>query len=167
LRKLIGHENIGIIIDTEYLRFGDSIKDFIGHSVKNSDYTLAVISNNSLSSPWVIHEALETFMHEHVHGKTKYIPLVIDNSFYEDKFYIRAVERVDQGIYDLVNDISELSKKGVATTVLDTKKNQLVKLRNELGTVLGRLADNLYADCTTPESTMKNIKTLCRQMQET
>lgn len=167
LRRLIEQENIGIIIDTEYLRFGDSIKDFIGRSVKESDYTLAVISNNSLSSPWVIHEALETFMHEHMHGKTKYIPLVIDNSFYEDKFHIRAVERVDQGIYDLVNDISELSKKGVATTVLDMKKNQLIKLRNKLGTVLGRLADNMYADCTTPESTMKNIKRLCRQIQET
>jgi len=103
-------------------------------------------------------------MHEHVHGKTKYIPLVIDNSFYEDKFYIRAVERVDQGIYDLVNDIAELSKKGVPTIVLDTKKNQLIRLRNELGTVLSRLADSLYADCTTSESTQKNIQRLCMQI---
>lgn len=166
LRRLIEQENIGIIIDTEYLRFGDSIKDFIGRSVKDSDYTLAVISNNSLSSPWVIHEALETFMHEHMHGKAKYIPLVIDNSFYEDKFYVRAVERMDQGIHELVNDISELSKKDVATSVLDAKKNQLIRLRNELGTVLSRLADSLYADCTTPESSLKNIRRLCKQIQE-
>jgi|GEM_PF-5047079 len=166
IKLLIDGENLGIIIDTDYLRFGDNIKEFIRKSVRESDYTLAVISRNSLLSPWVIHEALETFMHEQVSGVPKYQPIVIDTCFYQNSFYLESVESIEQGIYELADYISALSKKGLTTKTLDDKKNQLIKLRNEMDTVLSRLSDNLHADCTTHEKMEENIKKLCGQLLE-
>jgi hypothetical protein len=166
IKEILQGEEINFIIDTDYLRFGDNIKEFIERSVRESDHTLSVISKNSLLSPWVMLESLETLMHEHVHGKTKFLPLVVDDSFYQESFHFEAVKTIENGINELVDYIGELSRKGVTTTAYTAKMTRFIRLRNELDTVLYRLKENFSLDCTSNEKMAANLRKLCRQIQE-
>ncbi|KPA12339.1 Toll-Interleukin receptor domain protein, partial [Candidatus Magnetomorum sp. HK-1] len=64
LKNDLVQANIPLIIDIDSMKFGDDIREFIERSVKESDITLSVISENSLKSPWVMLETLETFLRE-------------------------------------------------------------------------------------------------------
>ena len=88
--------DIPLIIDIEHMRFGDNIQEFIERSVQESDITLSVISDNSLKSPWVMLETLETFQQENFNKVLRYIPIVIDTQFQSQVFSSKLIENIEK-----------------------------------------------------------------------
>lgn len=54
LKDKLEDKQVEILIDIEKLKYGDNIKDFISKTVRTTDYTVQVISINSLRSPYVM-----------------------------------------------------------------------------------------------------------------
>lgn len=158
-------ENIEIIIDANNLKFGDDIQEFIKLSTENTEFTLSIMSRNSLLSPWVLLETLEALMHERVEKKKKYLPVIIDNSVIDRKFYHEAKSHMEKGIRDLIDEIYELSKGFNHTKSLENEKERLIDLRNNFDKVIDRLKSHLYIDFSTAVNIEKNFPKLLEQIK--
>ncbi|KPA13770.1 ATPase AAA [Candidatus Magnetomorum sp. HK-1] len=161
-------ENAGIqlTIDIERMKFGDDIQEFIEHSVEFSDITLSVISENSLASPWVMLETLETFQQEDYIKAMRYIPVMIDQHFQSPDFASTLIAHIEKNIDLIFEEIARLSKKYVSTQSLNVKKERLINLRSNIDHVLLKLDERLIADFSTPKKYEINISRLVQSIKQ-
>jgi len=149
LRNDLEQAEIQFIIDTEHMKFGDDIQEFIERSILSANITLSIISENSLASPWVILETLETLLQEEDTKAMRYIPVMIDTQFQSPNFASRLISHIEKSIDFIVDEITRLSKKYLSTQSLSIKKERLIMLRSNIDQILLNLDKRRIADFST------------------
>ena len=129
--------------------------------------TIAVISKHSLQSVWVIAEALETLMYEHVEGRKRFLPIYIDTSFLDDTLYLQIVEQIDASIANLKDLTIQAIDKHLGTAHYDQKRGRFITLRNNLDNILKKLADILVADFSNEKKFHENLPKLIEAIKQT
>ncbi len=157
LEVLSKKENISFIIDTEHLKYADNFEEFIRKSVKKSNYTLVIISKNSLRSPWVIKECVEALKYEDILEEKKFFPIFIDDDFLENSFLYQITEYLEKEIEDISDEIKKLLDRNIDFNSLMYKRNLLTYMYKNIDTVLTTLRRRLAADFTTAEKTLENL----------
>jgi predicted AAA+ superfamily ATPase len=122
LKQKLESKNVEIHIDIEKLKYGDNIKDFISRTIRTTDYTIQVISINSLRSPYVMVEYLETQLYQTVEGEKKYIPIYIDSSIFDDNTYILLADDIQNEINCVNKYITKAIKRNLQITPYNTKR---------------------------------------------
>jgi hypothetical protein len=78
----------------EDLKIGDRFRDRIDESIRLHDKLLLILSENSVSSPWVSDEVEAAIEREHREGRTVLFPIKIDDAVTEsDKAWAAAIRR--------------------------------------------------------------------------
>lgn len=132
-------EGIQVQIDEYEMHPGIDVYEYIKSAVQNSNYTLSIISADSLLSTWVTVETLGTFQNEHVYDHPRFIPCYIDKSFMDRDFTLKSVKQIDEEIEALDKIIIEQSALKIDTQNLNEDKTRLYDLRNNIGAIIGRL----------------------------
>ena len=127
------------------------LSSLIERSVETLDITLSVISENSLASPWLMLETLETFQKENNMKALRYIPAVIDHQYEAPDFASRLVRHIENMIDMLLEEITRLAKKYVATDALYARHKRLISLSSNIDQVLLQLEQRLVADFSTQQ----------------
>lgn len=165
IRDLLKREELDVVIDIDHLKYGDNIKDFIDKSTRNTDFTLSLISKNSLMSPWVILESLEAMIYEHVTQNKKYIPIIIDNEIFDYHFRTKARKKIENGILELIEFIYAESKKFISTSSLEKEKERLINLRNNMDKIYEKVKENLSIVILSHGDAKANISRLAREIK--
>ncbi len=166
LKKAIEKKRIYTQIDTDTMCFGDNVEDYIKESIRDTDFTIGVISENSLKSIWVVEEAVRTLNHQLVEGRMKYLPVFIDRSFFSNNFQKNLVEEIDTEIERIIDEISILNEKKTSTIKLDKKKNRLIDLRSNIDKLLNQLDESLIVDMSTDEKFEENMPKLIKMINK-
>ena len=66
VKAALEQHGIEVKIDRESMRAGGNIRDFIDNSIRETDVTLSIVSENSLASDWVAFESVESFAVEKI-----------------------------------------------------------------------------------------------------
>ena len=167
LKSDLEAQNIGVTIDIEAAKIGDNLQDFIETAVRENQFTISVISKNSLQSVWVIAESLENFMYEKVEQKKRFLPIFIDRSVFDDAFSLEVARIVKSEIEKLRANSQEAYELGMGTEHFDTKRKRLETLRNNLGTIFNTLRERLSADFSSAEKIAENFPKLVYMIKET
>lgn len=146
LNKALTESDIEVIQDVEAMQAGAKISEFILDSVKKSDVTLSLVSNNSLKSGWVATETINTFFLERFSENKKFIAVYIDGDFFNPRFRLDATKEIDAKIDELDKLIAEYKEYKIDTNDLNNEKSRLFELRNNLGTILQNLKNSLCVD---------------------
>ena len=97
---------IRVWIDEKEISVGDSIYESIENGLKNSDYTIVVISEKALKRPWVRRELSASFSLEVESEKKRILPILIEDCdipiFLKDKKYADFCKSYDEGLHDLL-----------------------------------------------------------------
>ncbi|HUB60292.1 MAG TPA: toll/interleukin-1 receptor domain-containing protein [Puia sp.] len=125
-------KNMEVVIDEESMTGGQKIDDFIG-TVKQVDCVLAIISKDSLLSPWVTKEILMT-----LDETDRYLlPCYLDQTFMDAGFVETAGAIVDERIATLLDRIKQRGRSN--TDDLTTERNRWSEYINGLPRVLKEL----------------------------
>ena len=146
LRSALEAAGIGVRIDRAAMGAGEDIESFIRDSIRETDVTLAVISQRSLLSAWVAMEATTTFVQESVSGRYRFIACYLEDDFFRHDFLIDATDRIDERIAEIDALIPEYAERKIDTVDLNGEKSRLFALRNSLGDFLKRLRGSLTLD---------------------
>jgi len=160
LKTKLEKADINIHIDIDKLKYGDNIKDFINNTVRETDYTIQVISINSLRSPYVMIEYLETQLYQTAWDEKKYLPIFIDKSVFKDETYIELADDIQTEIDDVNKYINQAIKRNLQITPYNTKRERLIDLLNSLGKAIDTLRESLLGDFTDNKRFDNDIKLL-------
>lgn len=118
---------------------GINVYEYIRQAIAESRFTLALISENSLLSTWVVMETLGSFEEENVKGQDRFIPCCLDKSFLDRGFMIRAAARIDEELKELEQFIEQQNALKLDSRNFNEDKSRLYELRNQLDNIIGRL----------------------------
>lgn len=161
LKNELQKHGIKVVIDVEDFQLGDSIEESIAKATRDTDYTILIVSEHSLQSPWIIQEFLRAYEHERVLQKKKFLPVYIDNACFQRGI---DIEITKNWIDPEIQKCGELAKEAVNANLDATPYNdeiqRLMNLRNNIGTLLGQLRQRFAADLSTEESFQQNLPKL-------
>ena len=146
IKQKLEAEKIQVILDSDTMLAGTDINDFIISSIKNTNATVSIVSNNSLTSGWVSIETVNTLNFKKFYGDKKFIPCYTDKIFLENEFYVDDTQMaIDKKIEELKKRIQQ--RQGDSSD-LDDKKKRLIELRQSLPGTVNYLNNNFCLDFT-------------------
>ena len=114
VRQLAGDlatNGVTLWLDEQTIRVGDSIVDKINQGLASSDFFLAVLSDNSISSEWVKRELNQALIREIEERRVKILPIKLTEcempSLIKDKKYADFSKSYKQGLVDLLKAMKE------------------------------------------------------------
>ncbi len=112
-------------VDEWEIHPGDSIVDKISEGIRQADYILVVLSEDSVRSKWVQEEIKVAFQRDPAGSKRVLIPVVLGKvkipSFLRDIKYVDLSESYQEGLNEIVRAIIERphEKKPTPTQIID------------------------------------------------
>ena len=101
LKSALEQQGVSIRIDHVHMRAGESIASFIQRSVRDSHFTVSIVSNKSLLSTWVATETLQTVQAETLNNSSKFIAGYIDKDMFDPQFRLMATRSIDEKLKEL------------------------------------------------------------------
>jgi hypothetical protein len=138
------HE-IEIRRDIEDMKAGEYIQTFITRMIKEKGTVVSVVSRNSLSSGWVGFESDLSFYAELLNDK-KFIPVMLDNSLFDDDFVFEVVDHLDTELKELEEKIKKSKERHLEYDQFETKRKRIVALRQNLPQIINKLQSSLVVD---------------------
>lgn len=130
---------IKVIRDKEDMAGGQPIREFIENRLKEKGIILSVVSNHSLRSGWV---GIESDMGYYAgkFGGRQILPVMLDHDFIKnDNFVIDVVDEIDLKIKEIDLNIDKSRERKVKYDHLQSKRNRLQNLRENLSEIVDRL----------------------------
>lgn len=165
VKELLVKAGVEVTIDSEAMGAGENIKVFIEQSVRDTETTLSIVSVNSLMSAWVAMETLHTFGLQLGQVPKKFIPCYIQPDFFDLNFTDKAQLQLDEKIAGLAAIIGARVEKGADNLDINDEYSRLVKLRNSLGEIVGRLRNSLCIDISN-EKLEANMPKIIEKIKE-
>jgi len=161
LKAALESEGFRIKIDIETLQARDEIQEFMIQSVRNTDFTVSIVSKESLKSENVMVESLECLRCEEKEKKIKFIPVFLDKHFLDDGFLAKVIEEFDDEIVQLMENIKNmLSKKQFSIDHLEYRKDKLIDLRKHIHIIFKKLNESLVLDFSSDDKFNENLPKL-------
>jgi len=147
-REALSACGLEVIIDTQNLAPGEDLVEFARSSVRNADATICVISTASLSSAWVVFEAVSALQSEQVEPARRLIACAIDQDFLQPEYRLTLTAALDEKIRRLDELLPRYVEQRLATTDISAERDRLYQMRSSLGDVLARLKNSLTLTLT-------------------
>jgi hypothetical protein len=132
-----------VIIDTDDLRAGEAIPDFARRSIRQCDATVAIVSTASLSSAWVIFEAVTTLDAENLDIGARLIACSLDERFLAPGFRLEITETIDRRLEEIDRLVPEYIERGLDFQDISGERTRLLRMKAALGQLLDRLRTTL------------------------
>ena len=142
-RQALASRGLHVLIDVEHLRPGEDISEFARRSVRAADATICLVSTRSLSSAWVVFEAVTPLHKEHVAPASRLIACATDQAFFHPEFRLKVTESLDAQLSRIDQLLARYLAEQLDMNDLSAERSRLLRMRAGLGDVLERLRSSL------------------------
>jgi CHASE2 domain-containing sensor protein len=137
---------------------GKDLMRFVSESIRKSDYTVLVVSKNSLDSDWVYVEFMETMAHEHVMETRKFVPLCIDNGVFDKAYQMKLVNDLMARLDTVSQSIAKLKERNLSADNFETEEKRIKEHQVNLDKMLTNINSALAVDLSTDQKFDENIQ---------
>jgi hypothetical protein len=146
LARLLRANNVDVVIDTDAMRPGERIPDFIDRSIRDCDVVVSVISNRSLMSAWVASETIKSFSRNKGTADMTFVGCYLDEEWFRPEFRLECTRQVDERLQRIEQLLPDYAARRLDSSDLNEEKTRLYSLRNNLGDILAVFRDTLCLD---------------------
>jgi TIR domain len=141
LKNALEKAGIQVTIDSEAMKAGSKISDFIRQSIQNTEVTVSIISEKSLLSAWVAMESILT-----MHNQKQFIACYITDKFFEMSFVRTSGETIEKRIQEIQTEVQECFKIGMGIEHLSDELSRQQDLKHNLPKIVSELRSRLCID---------------------
>jgi len=134
-----------VIRDEEKMLVGESIASFIMDSIKLADVIISIVSTKSIMSAWVALETTTALTAELI-GAKKFIPVLIDTSFFQPNFVSKASDHIEKETQKLRDEMIKLLNKKRGIDHLQDDLTRYSDSIHKLPTIVQQLKARLSLD---------------------
>jgi len=139
IKEKLENENIKITMDVNKLYPGMNFKRFIIDSIKKTEVTILIVSENSLESPWVGYETIKTINREEFTEDKKFVGCFIDKDFLSENVLLKKTEKIKKKIKKIRKIILKHEKKNIEAKYLYDRLSGLHFLQRHLPEIINKL----------------------------
>ncbi|HBC88832.1 MAG TPA: hypothetical protein DCZ94_17960 [Lentisphaeria bacterium] len=166
LVPILESSKINVIIDHKTLRLGDKIEEFIKKAVRNTEWTILIVSENSIKSPWVMAEFLETVFFEKFTNQSRLIPICLDKSIFNPDLPIEIDKELEIKIAEVDDRIRTALDRKMGLDPFVNVRDRLRILQFNVGKAVERLSSVLMGDFSDPKLFNHEIKKILNALQK-
>lgn len=164
IKRHLEEQGIQVLIDLNGTAIGTSLTEFVHGALKNNNYILSIISENSLLSGWVNKE-LKVAMISQQMGNKRWFPVRIDNAMFDNKFFLAANESLETKIQELSQEMIKALQKNLPIDSYQEELSRFHDLKGDLAETLRTLKDTLVADLSDNEKFEFNMDKVVRAIK--
>ncbi len=145
VKAYLEKHDIKVFVDIQDLGVGDRIENFIEKALRDNQFIVSIISENSLKDGWVnqglkVTNILERF------GSQKWVPLSIDQSYVDPSFFNNAMDFFEEREEEISNQMKIAIDKKRDTRSLQAERTRIQDLKNEFPNTIQALGETSVAD---------------------
>ncbi len=144
VKDVLENNDIEVVVDIHNMGVGDNIEVFIEKALRENQFILSIISENSLKSGWVNKELSAALLLSRL-GK-RWLPILLDKSCFDDDFYDNTLDEFDKIIADMGAKMTQALAKGRDVRPFQDSLARTQDLRNDFGKVIQALRNHLGED---------------------
>lgn len=141
--QALASRGLRLLVDTTQLKPGEDIYEFARRSVREADATVCIVSRTSLSSSWVVLEALTAIQKELSTPQSRLIACATDQTFFNLDLRLELTKSIDERLLEIKKLLAQYLDDDLDMTDLSAERSRLIKMRASLGDILARLRDSL------------------------
>jgi len=157
---------VNVTVDYRTLRLGGSIEEFIKKAVRGTEWTIMVVSDKSIRSPWVMAEFLETVLYEQFTDTSRLIPIHLDKSVFDPDLPIEIDEELHAKIGEVDDRIRKALERRMDLEPFVGVRDRLRNLQFNVGKAAQRLAFVLSGDFSDPDQFEKGLQSVIEALGE-
>lgn len=144
VKEYLEKKKVKVYIDLNDLSAGESIQGFIDEALRNNDFVISVISQNSLRSGWVSKElVVAKYLNK---TSSNWIPVSIDDAWSNNQFFFDANKQIEKQIAEVREQIGNAIKENLDISPFIDDEKRLQDLKANLGTTISDLKKVLVID---------------------
>lgn len=140
---------------------GESIEEKVTDALQQSQFTICMVSKNSLLSPWVAEETLLRLAIDKVDSSQSFIPCHLDQEFLSNNCHSIVEAKISGQIIELDDLRDQRGLQG--TEDLDIQRQRLVLLKNNLSQILTLLREH-HSECISEPSYTVGLREIFRRI---
>jgi hypothetical protein len=156
---------VDVTVDFSTLRLGDRIEEFIKKAIRSTEWTVLVVSDSSIRSPWVMAEFLETVLYEEFGGHSRLIPVCIDNSIFIPDLPIDVDKELEARIADVDERIRKALDRKMGLDPFVEVRERLRNLQFNVSKAIDRLRSVLMGNFSDPNQFDSEIQKVVKALQ--
>ncbi|MCU0447141.1 MAG: SUMF1/EgtB/PvdO family nonheme iron enzyme [Microscillaceae bacterium] len=133
----------GITYWLDEIGLGKNIQDEINKGLRESHFTILLVSRNSLLSTWVSYESLMRLKQEIFENKVSFIPLILDRIAFEDDIVFQMKEKFDEELNRQEELRDKAKKRGIKTRPFNNKIDLLEEISHDVDKIIIKITGNL------------------------
>jgi hypothetical protein len=155
---------VNVTVDYKTLRLGGSIEEFIKKAVCGTEWTIMVVSDKSIRSPWVMAEFLETLLYEKFTENIRLIPVYLDKSVFDPDLPIEIDKELDAKIGEVADRIRKALERRMDLEPFVGVYDRLRNLQFNVGKAVQRLTSVLSGDFSDPDQFQKGLEEVMKAL---
>ncbi len=146
LKKALELEGHSVRIDTQHVRAGTDLEEFVVQAIRETDATVVLVSEHSLRSVWVCLEILITLQDQRLRGGRKFIACYTDEGFLDWRNSSQRSQEILTDLQLLDEQRGGSSQLALGTLDLDAQRVLLKRLVDNSDFIQKRLLACLCLD---------------------
>jgi hypothetical protein len=143
LREALASRGLTVLFDDQHLKPSENIGEFVRDCVRTADATICLVSTSSLSSAWVVFEAVTTLHKEYVQPGARLVAIALDTAFFAADFRLEITRSLNQKIDELDDLLRQYLEQQLDLNDISVERSLLLRMKAGLGDLLERLRSNL------------------------
>jgi hypothetical protein len=144
VKSFLESNGVHIHVDLNDLSAGDEIQGFIDEALRNNDFVISIISENSLRSGWVSKElVVAKYLNK---TNSNWLPISIDNAWSNNKFFFDANKEIEKKINEVRIQIKKAIENDLDISPFTDDLKRLQDLKANLGSTISDLKNVLVVD---------------------
>lgn len=146
LKKALELDGHSVRIDTQHVRAGADLEEFVVQAIRETDVTVVLVSEHSLRSVWVCLEILITLQDQRLRGGRKFIACYTDEGFLDWRNSAQRSKQILTDLQLLDEQRGGSSQLALGTLDLDAQRVLLKRLVDNSDFIQKRLLACLCLD---------------------
>ncbi|MCU0444744.1 MAG: toll/interleukin-1 receptor domain-containing protein [Microscillaceae bacterium] len=146
LKEIFDNENITYFLDEFSLEIGKNIPESLNKGLRDSRFTVLLVSELSLKSIWVCLECDQRLKQEEFEGLTTFLPVLIDEAVFNNRFYLDLVKHFKALQAEFEGLRKEAVELGVSTKIYNDEIETIEKVLPRLSDILQKITKGLSAN---------------------
>jgi hypothetical protein len=166
LKEIFDKENITYFLDEFSLEIGKNIPESLNKGLRESRFTVLLVSEQSLKSIWVCLECDQRLKQEEFEDVTTLLPVLIDEVVFNDRFYVDLAKHFKARQTELENLRQEIKDMNLPTKIYNDEIEMIEKVLPRVGDILQKIKSGLSANFVNENRKANDLQKLIQTIQK-